>query len=226
MKKLLCSKKARDARVKEIDAEIERLNAEYDERVAGLFGPAIAEGQRIERELNEKIGKTIRKAIVFNADNQEKVVVEPNTEVVSAHISKIQEIVSEHTNKLEESLNAEKETALRRLNNEKAEVRARFEEESAQKRAQLDDQEELTKTENAQLRDELYELQPFTFLSESQYRDLKSRWGGNVFKADMGAEAFHDILRRLDIDALAESLWHEARTTRSKQKRKKKRPAG
>ena len=217
---IIVLKKARDARVKEIDAEIERLNAEYDERVAGLFGPAIAEGQRIERELNEKIGKTIRKAIVFNADNQEKVVVEPNTEVVSAHISKIQEIVSEHTNKLEESLNAEKETALRRLNNEKAEVRARFEEESAQKRAQLDDQEELTKTENAQLRDELYELQPFTFLSESQYRDLKSRWG-NVFKADMGAEAFHDILRRLDIDALAESLWHEARTTRSKQKRKK-----
>ena len=217
---IITLKKARDARVKEIDAEIERLNAEYDERVAGLFGPAIAEGQRIERELNEKIGKTIRKAIVFNADNQEKVVVEPNTEVVSAHISKIQEIVSEHTNKLEESLNAEKETALRRLNNEKAEVRARFEEESAQKRAQLDDQEELTKTENAQLRDELYELQPFTFLSESQYRDLKSRWG-NVFKADMGAEAFHDILKRLDIDALAESLWQEARTTRSKQKRKK-----
>ncbi len=217
---IIVLKKARDARVKEIDGEIERLNAEYDERVAGLFGPAIAEGQRIERELNEKIGKTIRKAIVFNADNQEKVVVEPNTEVVSAHISKIQEIVTEHTNKLEESLNAEKETALRRLNNEKAVVRARFEEDSAQKRAQLDDQEELTKTENAQLRDELYELQPFTFLSESQYRDLKSRWG-NVFKADMGAEAFHDILRRLDIDALAESLWHEARTTRSKQKRKK-----
>jgi len=65
-----------------------------------FLAPAIAEGQRIERELNEKIGKTIRKAIVFNADNQEKVVVEPNTEVVSAHISKIQEIVSEHTTNL------------------------------------------------------------------------------------------------------------------------------
>ena len=37
----------------------------------------------------------------------------------------------------------------------------------------------------------------------------------------MGAEAFHDILKRLDLDKLAEELWHEVRTTKSKQKRKK-----
>ncbi|HWQ84727.1 MAG TPA: DNA-directed RNA polymerase subunit beta', partial [Anaerolineales bacterium] len=52
------------------------------------------------------------------------------------------------------------------------------------------------------------------------YRELKSRWG-QVFRADMGAEAFYDILRRLDLDKLSEELWHEVRTTRSKQKRKK-----
>ena len=67
---------------------------------------------------------------------------------------------------------------------------------------------------------QLYELQPFTFLSEGRYRELKSRWG-QVFKADMGAEAFQDILRRLDLDPLAEELWQEVRTTKSKQKRKK-----
>jgi DNA-directed RNA polymerase subunit beta' len=37
----------------------------------------------------------------------------------------------------------------------------------------------------------------------------------------MGAEAFFDILKRLDLDKLAEELWHELRTSRSKQKRKK-----
>jgi len=37
----------------------------------------------------------------------------------------------------------------------------------------------------------------------------------------MGAEAFQDILRRLDLDPLAEELWQEVRTTKSKQKRKK-----
>jgi DNA-directed RNA polymerase subunit beta' len=50
------------------------------------------------------------------------------------------------------------------------------------------------------------ELRPFTFLSESRFRELKQRWG-QVFRADMGAEAFYDILRRLDLDKLSEELW-------------------
>ncbi len=213
-------KKARDARIKELDIQIERTNAEYDEKVAGLFGPSIAEGQRLEREISEKIGKSIRKPIVFNADDVEITVVEAGVEVTSAHLSKVQEIVSKQTNALENSHEAEKSSVIKKINLEKEKVRSAYELETTALRAQLDDQEELTKTENAKLRDELYELQPFTFLSETQYRTLKSRWG-NVFKADMGAEAFYDILKRLDINALAESLWNEARTTRSKQKRKK-----
>src|SRR5574337_1293957 len=53
-----------------------------------------------------------------------------------------------------------------------------------------------------------------------RYRELKQRWG-QVFRADMGAEAFYDILKRLDLDKLSEELWKEVRTTKSKQKRKK-----
>ena len=49
----------------------------------------------------------------------------------------------------------------------------------------------------AQMLDELLELRPFTFISEIRYRELKQRWG-QVFRADMGAEAFYDILERLD----------------------------
>ena len=37
----------------------------------------------------------------------------------------------------------------------------------------------------------------------------------------MGAEAFYDILKRLDLDALSKELWNEIKTTGSKQKRKK-----
>ena len=66
----------------------------------------------------------------------------------------------------------------------------------------------------------LMELRPFTFLSESRYRELKQRWG-QVFRADMGAEAFYDILRRLDLDKLSEDLWHEVRPPRASRKRKK-----
>ena len=37
----------------------------------------------------------------------------------------------------------------------------------------------------------------------------------------MGAEAYFDILKRLDLDKLSEELWMEVRTSKSKQKRKK-----
>ena len=51
---------------------------------------------------------------------------------------------------------------------------------------------------------------PSLFISEIRYRELKQRWG-QVFRADMGAEAFYDILERLDLDKLSEELWHEVR---------------
>ncbi|MGV8050323.1 MAG: DNA-directed RNA polymerase subunit beta' [Anaerolineaceae bacterium] len=215
------SKKQRDRQLKEIDAKIEASNNQYDEQIASLYEPVIAEGQRLERELNEKAGKTIRKAIAFLVEGMdEQVVVEANQEVTSKHITRVQKIVKDRMEFLEKDLKAEKNQKLEELKMQKETIRAEAEVVMEGIRAQLEDQEAVTKTENARLRDELYELQPFTFLSETHYRELKSRWG-QVFKADMGAEAFHDILHRLDLNALSEELWQEARTTRSKQKRKK-----
>ncbi|MFZ3151289.1 MAG: DNA-directed RNA polymerase subunit beta' [Anaerolineaceae bacterium] len=215
------SKKQRDRQLKDIDAKIEASNNQFDEQIASLFEPVIAEGQRLERELNEKAGKTIRKAISFSVEGKDdQVIVEANQEVTSKHITRVQKIVKDRMEFLEKDLKAEKNQKLEELKMQKETIRAEAEVVMEGIRAQLEDQEAVTKTENARLRDELYELQPFTFLSEAHYRELKSRWG-QVFKADMGAEAFHDILHRLDLNALSEELWQEARTTRSKQKRKK-----
>jgi DNA-directed RNA polymerase subunit beta' len=87
-------------------------------------------------------------------------------------------------------------------------------------RNQLEDEMTAIRREYNRLREELLDLQPLTFMGEMRYRELKSRWG-QVFRADMGAEAFYDILKRLDLDTLAKELWHELRTSRSKQKRRK-----
>jgi DNA-directed RNA polymerase subunit beta' len=214
------AKKQRDRQLRELDGKMEAINNEYDEQIASLFEPVIAEGQRVERELTEKVGKTVRKPIVFSLDNFEKVLVEANEEVSTKHINRVQKIVKDRMEDLEKDLRNERQIKLEELKLQKETIRAEAETVMEGIRAQLEDQEAVTKTENAKLRDELYELQPFTFLSEARYRELKSRWG-QVFKADMGAEAFHDILHRLDLNALAEELWQEVRTTRSKQKRKK-----
>ena len=214
------NKRNRDRKLKELDGQIEAVNSSFDEKIASRFEPVIKEGQRLEKELQEKSGKTVRKAVVFSAAGSEHTIVDVGEEVASKHISKVQKVVKEMMEVLEKDLKAEKDLKHDSLKMEKETIRAEAEEVMNGLRAQLEDQEAITKTENAKSRDELYELQPFTFLSESRYRELKSKWG-QVFKADMGAEAFYDILKRLDLDALAEELWQEARTTRSKQKRKK-----
>jgi len=59
-----------------------------------------------------------------------------------------------------------------------------------------------------------------TFLNENDYRERKSKFG-NVFRAGMGAEAFHDILKGMDLDKLSRDLWREVRTSRSKQAAKR-----
>jgi DNA-directed RNA polymerase subunit beta' len=89
-----------------------------------------------------------------------------------------------------------------------------------EKRNQLEDDIFASRNEYNRLRDELIGLQPLTFMGETRYRELKSRWG-QVFRADMGAEAFFDILKRIDLDTLADELWNELNTSRSKQKRRK-----
>jgi DNA-directed RNA polymerase subunit beta' len=214
------AKKQRDRELKDLDAQIEQINREYDEKVASLFEPVIQQGQSLERELREKTGKTVRKAINFELDGGNQTIVEVGEEVAAKHISRVQKVVKERMEILETDLKKERAEKTEQYRIQKEEIRAKAELVMEDLRSQLDDPDVVAKTQNAQHRDELYELQPFTFLSEARYRELKSRWG-NIFKADMGAEAFYDILRRLDLDALSERLWQEVRTTKSMQKRKK-----
>ena len=67
---------------------------------------------------------------------------------------------------------------------------------------------------------ELKSLHEGDLLVESQYRDLEDRWG-NIFRAGMGAEAIYELVRKIDLDKMADELRVSIRTTRSKQRRRK-----
>jgi DNA-directed RNA polymerase subunit beta' len=213
-------KKNRDKQLKELDAEREAIKESYDEQIGSRIDPVIKEGQRLESEIQTRMGKKIRKPIVFNALDKEMIIVDTGDEVTSSKLVEVQTIVKEMIEELESDLKEQRERELEHLKMQREELKAEAEMKMEELRNALEDQTEETQTESARLRDELYELEPFTFLSEARYRELKSRWG-QVFRADMGAEAFFDILKRIDLDALSEELWEEIRTTRSKQKRKK-----
>jgi len=213
-------KKTRDKQLKDLDAQREALQEKYDEQIGDRIDPVIKEGQRLESEIQTRMGKKIRKPIVFDVLDKEITIVDSGTEVTSSHLSEVQKIVKEMIEDLESDIKEERDRELEHFTIQKEQIKAEADMKMEELRNELEDKAEETQTESARLRDELYELEPFTFLSEARYRELKSSWG-QVFRADMGAEAFYDILKRIDLDALSEELWEEIRTTRSKQKRKK-----
>ena len=211
-------KAGRDRKLNELRGQQERKEQEYDENIAEKLDPIIQAGQRLENNLREQLGTVQRSAIHF-PDTDITIVAAGDT-ISNAHLSNVQKIVKERLEELESELKDQKQREVEHIRLELERERAEADLTMEDLRNQLDDQSVVVRDENARLRDELLELAPLIFMGETRYRELKSRWG-QVFRADMGAEAFYDILRRLDLEKLAEELWHEVRTSRSKQKRKK-----
>ncbi len=208
----------RDQSVAELNQRKSELEKSYDEQVAAKLEPVIQEGQRLEQDMQEKSGAAAAKAIIFKATGE--TIVAAGEVIGAQHIAKIQSNVKERLEAIENELKDQKNREIEHIKLDIERIKAEASEEMETLRNQLEDQTSSSKGQSSRTRDELMELRPFTFLSETRYRELKSRWG-QVFRADMGAEAFYDILKRLDLDRLSEELWHEARTTKSKQKRKK-----
>ncbi len=194
------------------------IGQDFDEQTATLLEPVMKEGRRLDEDLQEKMGVAAHKDILFTATGD--VIVEAGTVIASQHLAKVQEIVREHLRKVESDLHEQRNEKIALIDEEIETLKATAEEELAQLNNQNDLQASEILEKKKKIRKELANLQIFDFLSETRYRDLRTRWG-KLFRADMGAEAFLDILQRIDLDALSEELWHEVRNTKSKQKRKK-----
>ena len=208
----------RDRRSGEFKQQKEDLKSRADELIAAKLEPVVKEGQQLEKTLQDSLGSTKRKAVVFEA--ADTVIVEAGEEITNQHISLVQKVVKQRLNEIEDEFKQDLNRDLASLDMAIDQARAESDLKIQGFNNDMEDHKDEAHGKTAQMREELYELRPFTFLSESRYRELKSRWG-QVFRADMGAEAFYDILRRLDLDQLSEDLWTEVRTTKSKQKRKK-----
>ena len=216
--KIVEIKKKREETIGEINQKRSALEQDYDEVIAEKLDPVIKEGQKLEKQLQDQMGEHAKKTIVFELTDEK--VLDAGDKVATKHISQVQKIVKTKLEAVENELKDERAKELEDLKMEAGRVKADAEMQMEKLRSQLDEQTSASSNQNSRQRDEILELRPFTFISEIRYRELKQRWG-QVFRADMGAEAFYDILERLDLDKLAEELWHEVKTTKSKQKRKK-----
>ena len=216
--KIAETKAARDRKVAEQGQLTSQIEHQYEELVASRLEPIIQEGQHLERLLQENVGTPARTAIVFT--ETDTVIVDAGEMLTNQHLSKVQRIVKDRLDELEAELKDQKQREIEHVALDIEGYRAQADLQMESLRNELEDQSSVVRDENSRMRDELMELRPLTFMGETRYRELKSRWG-QVFRADMGAEAFYDILKRIDLEKLAQELWLELRTSKSKQKRKK-----
>ena len=211
-------KTQRDRTIADLNQKRAGLEQGYDENIAEKLDPIIKEGQKLEKTLQDQMGQSAKKDVIFDAGGEK--ILSAGDKVNSKHISQVQKIVQKKLESLENDLKDQKARELEEIKMEIGRVKADADMQMEALRSELEDQTSASSNQSSRMRDELLELRPFTFISEMRYRELKQRWG-QVFRADMGAEAFYDILGRLDLDKLSVELWHEVRTTKSKQKRKK-----
>jgi DNA-directed RNA polymerase subunit beta' len=204
--------------LQELEDNVRKVNEEFDEEVATKIAPVIQEGQRLERDLTNKLGKSIRVPIHLQA--LDTLIADKGETIKNEHIKRVQKAVKDHLDEIEAGLKDRRDQEIASLEAKIEVAQAQAEAELAKASETPDETYETSIESMNQDREELMAIEKLMFLGESKYRELKTKWG-QVFRADMGAEAFYEILQKLDLDKLAEELWEEARTTRSKQRKKK-----
>jgi DNA-directed RNA polymerase subunit beta' len=208
----------RKKRLEDLEERKRQVEETFSEDVAARIDPIIREGQSLERSLTEKLDKTIRASIQFH--ETETLIADKGETITSDHITRVQEVVKVRLDEIEAGGKERRNRELERLSLQVEKVKAESDLAMAELRDAVDDDGSTAREQLDADRVELTGLAPMMFLGETRYRELKAKWG-QVFRADMGAEAFYEILQRIDLDTLAKELWEESRTTRSKQRKKK-----
>jgi len=207
-----------EEQIKELEEAREAAHRRLEEKLAAATEEIMKEAQALQAKLEEQQGREARAALVFSLTG--RTIVEKGEVVGAEHLTILNEAVQEKLNEIEGQIRREQEENRILVENEIETLRSAFGREIESLRAQLSREIAALEERIRADRDELMGLAQMQFLNESRYRELKGKWG-QVFKAGMGAEAFYEILKNMDLNKLAKELWTEVRTSHSKQRRKK-----
>ncbi len=203
-------------RLAELEAELEGYKESFEERLSVATDEVVSAAQAVEKRLENLMGEAATEKIVLD----DTVIAKKGDTIGREHIVLVQETTSERLTQKQKELEEEQESGV-------ADRERDIELLQEEIQAASDEMGDLITVKFSRLRqqaqsnrEQLEALAQMVFLNENDYRDLKSKFG-NVFRADMGAEAFYDILKNMDLDKLAKDLWREVRTTRSKQGQKR-----
>jgi len=197
---------------------LDSTNQKFDEKLENDSEALMKTAQRLQREIDAKQGKTIRAAITFEPTNT-PIAAEGET-VGRVHITMLNRLVKEQLNAVEAAVSQEREEATDKMRGEIELLQGKVDDESRVLSSRLAEEIQRMTAQFAADKEDLENLAVCQFMTESRTRELKMKFG-QVFKADMGAEAFYEILRRIDLDLLSKELWREVRHSLSKVKKKK-----
>lgn len=207
-----------DESINKLRDEEQRLIEEITERQDKLIEGVMHEAQQTQKILEDKMGLVQRTPIVFGSDGE--TIVEAGEMPDRTHLKALNNMVEARLNEIKVEAEEELTREQSRINAEIDRIRHMTDQEiEAEVGDNAREVNELRERVQQQIQ-ELMGIQPMQFLNEVQYRELTDRWG-NVFNAEMGAEALYDICADLDLTKLAKELRTQIRSTRSKQLKKK-----
>ncbi len=202
----------------EMEARIEQLNHYFNDEQARQSEAVMSEAQMLQDRIESQMGQPLEGDLEFKAAGE---LIAAEGEIVSNEMLQyVQEAAKDRLNDILAEIETRRKSELDALDAQADEASSAAEDEIHDIQEQVDRKLNRLHQVVAETREELLSLEELMFLGEPRYRELKSKYG-QVFKAAMGAEAFLEILKHMNLEKLAEELWIEVRTTRSKQRRKK-----
>ena len=208
----------RDEVLTGFDERTEAVHQHFNEEIARLSDRLMQEAQSIEGRITALMGQAAPSDIKF--DSAEMVVVPAGDTITNDHIGVIHTAANAALNGIQAEIEEMRQQELDKLDVEAESITGEAAKGLEEQLSEFDEHMSHVRQAAEKARQELNDLHILQFLSESRYRELKSRYG-QVFQADMGAEAFFKVLKNLNLEKMAEELWVEVRTTRSKQRKKK-----
>ncbi len=203
-------------RLNELREKLTELNETKDERLAKATDDVVQEAKNTERRLDNLQGSEATEDIRLGST----VIVTKGDTVGREHIVLVQKVTTDRLTEVQGEHEEDHQSEVASLQREIEQIQGEVNEVAEDTRGTLGQRLARLREQAQHNRDQLEGLHQMNFLNETEYRELKSKFG-NVFRAEMGAEAFYEILKNMDLDTLARDLWREVRTTRSKQKAKR-----
>jgi DNA-directed RNA polymerase subunit beta' len=191
---------------------------ELEEKEATLTDAVTNEIRAVQGRLEALMGKAAPETLALSFN--ETPVVEAGEKVERNHLARPQELAAARLDEIKDQIRQEMEDVALLISAEADQLRYEAGQATDILNERLAQQAADLEAETDEKKEELRNLKTMTFLTESRYHELNDRWS-NVFEAKMGAEAFFDICKEIDLEALSKELRATMRTTRSKQMKKK-----